>query len=182
MRTVPRSGFTLIELMIVIGILGLLVAVLSGVLMSAMGKGEIATADNFCNNLMTKAITDWQDDNGKNANDFPRCKKPLEEGAYYDGNVDLFKVLITDRIKADKAPYIPENEYTKGEHDGKPVFLDPWETPYVYRNYKQKKILGSSSSRKFSKDAQKNQGLYDIISLGVDRQPGTDDIWNGGQD
>ncbi|MHC4839927.1 MAG: prepilin-type N-terminal cleavage/methylation domain-containing protein [Planctomycetota bacterium] len=183
MRTVPRSGFTLIELMIVVAIIALLVAILVGVLLTASQKGDEGKANNFCNNIMTKAITDWQSDNGKTANVFPRIvSKPMKEGAYHWGTVDLYKVLVTDRKDANKDPYIADTEYTAGEYERKPVFLDPWNNPYIYRNYSMKKSLTKKNKIKFPTSKQKNQGSYDIISLGQDGVVGNDDIWNGGQD
>ncbi|MDC1142766.1 prepilin-type N-terminal cleavage/methylation domain-containing protein [Planctomycetota bacterium] len=182
MRTVPRSGFTLIELMIVVSIIGLLVAVLVGVLLSASDKGDAAIANEFCNNLASKAMSDWRSDTGKSANSFPRCTKPIREGMYFDGNVDLYKAFVTDRKDANKDPYIPDTAYTLGDHGGDPVFLDPWNNPYIYRNYTMKKSLKSKSKIKFPASAQKNVGLYDLLTLGPDGELGGDDMWNGGRD
>ena len=182
MRRSLRSGFTLIEILIVVGIIGVLVVVLLAVLLSASAKGEIAQAENFVNNAIPTAMQSWQDDNGKDNNTYPASPNLSEGEGYVSGNMELFKELITKPKSAGKDPYIGGDQYIEGEEGGKPMFLDPWHKPYIYRNYTMKKSA-SGKSRSFT-GIRYNENSYDIISLGPDGQlyevnGETDDIYNG---
>lgn len=171
-----RSGFTLIELIIVVGIISVLAVVLIAVLLSAQSSGEVAKAKNFVNTVLPAAIAKWQEDTGKGANAYPRSgtNKP---GAYYDGTVLLYEELVTLPGKSGKGSYIGSDQYVKGDVGGKPVFLDPWNNPYVYRNFSAKKAKGSGDSEYRGK---KYNDSYDIISAGPDAKLDTDDdVYNG---
>ncbi|MBE7492310.1 MAG: prepilin-type N-terminal cleavage/methylation domain-containing protein [Planctomycetes bacterium] len=171
-----RSGFTLIELIIVIGIIAVLVVVLVAVLLNAQSSGEKAKAKNFVNTVIPAAIGKWQEDTGKGNNEFPRSGNN-RAGAYYDGNVELYKTLVLDPAKTSKGAYVGDDQYLKGEHDGKPVFVDPWGRPYVYRNYTAKRARGASEAEYRGK---KHNDTYDIISAGPDGViDNDDDIYNG---
>ena len=182
MRRSLRSGFTLIEILIVVGIIGVLVVVLLAVLLTASGKGDVAKAENFVNNAVPNALQQWQNDNGKDSNTYPASPN-LEDGeGYMSGNFNLYEELITKPEKAGKKAYIAEDLYVKGEEGGKPFFKDPWEKPYIYRNYTMKKSA-SGKSRGY-KGRRYNENSYDIISRGPDMQlyekdGDNDDIYNG---
>lgn len=171
-----RSGFTLIELIIVVGIISVLAVVLIAVLLNAQSSGEVAKARNFANTIIPAAIGKWQEDVGKGTADFPRSGIN-KEGTYYDGNALLYEELVTKPAKSGKGAYVGEDQYVKGEHNGKPVFLDPWNTPYVYRNYSAKKSRSGGDSEYRGK---KLNETYDIISAGPNGTLGDDDdVYNG---
>ena len=172
MTRAQRSGFTLIELMIVIGIIGILVAVLIGVLLAAAAKGDLRRAQNFVENAVPDAMQKWQEEEGKKSNQYPNSGRNRSE-EYIDGNRRLYKALVTDSRK----PLIDSSSYTDDPARG--VFLDPWNNPYVYRNWgspkpKSGRVRGKSSAAKAYNDK------YDLISAGPDGDFGTDDdIRNG---
>lgn len=172
-----RSGFTLIELIIVVGIIAVLAVVLIAVLLNAQSSGETAKAKNFVNTVVPAAIGKWQEDIGKGTADFPRSGTN-KDGAYYDGNVLLYEELVTKPAKSGKGAYIGDDQFLKGEHNGKPVFMDPWGNPYVYRNYSAKRAKGSSEVEFRGK---KYNDTYDIISAGPDGDINTegDNVYNG---
>ncbi|MCA8915593.1 MAG: prepilin-type N-terminal cleavage/methylation domain-containing protein [Planctomycetes bacterium] len=184
MRRSTRSGFTLIELMIVVGIISILVAVLVAVLFGAMKKGEAAKARDFVNNVMPAAITKWQEESGKDSNTFPASPNIADGDGYWQGNAELFAELVTKPKKAGKDPYVKDDQYVQGEEGGKPVFLDPWNKFYIYRNYNMKKS-STGKSQTFRGKRRYNQNTYDIISLGPDgilyedKNDNNDDIYNG---
>lgn len=171
-----RSGFTLIELIIVVGIIAVLAVVLIAVLLNAQSSGEVAKARNFVNTVVPAAIGKWQEDNGKGTADFPRSGTN-KDGAYYDGNQMLYDELVAKPAKSGKGSYIGDDQYLKGEHNSKPVFMDPWGKPYVYRNYSAKKAKGAGEAEFRGK---KHNDTYDIISAGPDGVLGNDDdVYNG---
>lgn len=182
MRRSLRSGFTLIEILIVVGIIGILVAVLLAVLLTASGKGDIARAEYFVNNAVPQAMQKWQSDSGKDSNTFPASPKVADGQGYKGGIISLYEELVTKPEKAGKGAYIAEDLYDKGEENGKPVFLDPWHNAYIYRNYTMKKSA-SGNTRGYT-GRRYNENSYDIISLGPDgvlyeKEGENDDIYNG---
>ncbi|MBZ0135150.1 MAG: prepilin-type N-terminal cleavage/methylation domain-containing protein [Planctomycetes bacterium] len=182
MRRSLRSGFTLIEILIVVGIIGVLVVVLLAVLLTASKKGEIAQAEFFVNNAVPQAMQKWQNDNGKDSNTFPASPDLTDGDSYSRGNIELFNELVTKPIKAGKEAYIGNDLYVEGSEGGRPVFLDPWNRFYIYRNYTMKKSA-SGKNRGYT-GRRYNENSYDIISLGPDQQlyekdGETDDIYNG---
>ncbi|MBK9976157.1 MAG: prepilin-type N-terminal cleavage/methylation domain-containing protein [Planctomycetes bacterium] len=171
-----RSGFTLIELIIVVGIISILAVVLIAVLLSAQSSGEVAKARNFCNTLVPSAIGKWQEDTGKQTYDYPRSGINKEK-EYFDGTVLLYEELVTKPNSSGKGAYISEDQYLKGEHKGKPVFFDPWGNCYIYRNFSAKRSRGASETPFKGK---KYNDTYDIISQGPDGKMDTeDDVYNG---
>lgn len=178
-----RSGFTLIELMIVVAIIGILVAALVAGLLLAVAKGETAKAKDFVTNLIPAAITKWQADSNVDSNTYPASPKLTDGDSYFLGNAELFKELITDPKKAGKTPYLTDEQYMEGEEGGKPVFLDPWNKPYIYRNYNMKR---SASGRTQNFGGRRyNANTYDIISMGPDGilydddNGNNDDVYHG---
>lgn len=182
MRRSSRSGFTLIELMIVVGIIGILVVVLVAVLFNAMSKGEIKTAENFVSNVIPAAISKWQDETGKDNNTYPASPNLADGDGYWQGNAELYEELVTKPKNAGKDPYVKGDQYVEGEEGGKKVFLDPWHKYYIYRNYSQKKSASGKTSKFMGR--RYNENTYDIISRGPDGQlyelnGENDDIYNG---
>lgn len=171
MRRLVRSGFTLIEILIVVAIIGVLVTVLLGVLMSTAGRGEVAQAENFVNNVIPSAMGKWQNNTGKSGNSYPRSPSLSDGKDYWLGNAELYNELVTKPENRNRSAFLESETYIEGERDGRPVFLDPWNNPYIYRNY--------AGVKRFS-GHQYNPGTYDLISLGRDEELGTeDDIHNG---
>jgi prepilin-type N-terminal cleavage/methylation domain-containing protein len=177
-----RSGFTLIEILIVVAIIGVLVVVLLAVLLTASAKGEIAKAQNFVTNAVPTAMEKWQNDNGKDSNTYPPSPSLVDGKGYSLGNIELFNELVTKPTRAGKDPYISRDLIIEGQEGGRPVFLDPWNNFYIYRNYTQKRSA-TGANRPFT-GIKYNANSYDIISLGpdgelYDKDGDNDDIYNG---
>ncbi|MCA8912261.1 MAG: prepilin-type N-terminal cleavage/methylation domain-containing protein [Planctomycetes bacterium] len=166
MRRSSRSGFTLIEIMIVVGIIAILVVVLLASVLMARKKGDVGKAQDFCTSLIPAAITKWQGDNGKDSNTYPKSPSLGDGDGYWQGNAELFNELVTKPKKAGKEAYVPDDSYVEGEEGGKKVFLDPWNKFYIYRNYSAKKTI-SGKNRTYT-GRRYNKSTYDIISLGPD--------------
>lgn len=181
MRRSTRSGFTLIELMIVVGILGILVAVLTGFLLNAAAKGDESRAKDFVRQAIPAAMTRWQEEHKKN-NAYPPSPNLVDGSAYVDGNISLYEALVTEPQAKGQDAYISSDLYIAGDAKGKKIFLDPWNNPYIYRNYTMKRTT-SGTARPFN-GKRYNENTYDIISMGPDGQlyeveGKNDDIHNG---
>ena len=169
-----RRGFTLIELLIVVGIIGVLVAVLLAVLMSARKKAKINEARNFVDTIVPTAITKWRDDKGKAGDKYP-LSGTNSNNDLYEGNRLLFNALITEPGRAAKESFIPMDAFVQGTDRQKPVFLDPWENPYRYRNW-----ANAPKGAKSGAIIKYNDGTYDLVSSGPDGiWDNEDDIING---
>ncbi|MCC6149315.1 MAG: prepilin-type N-terminal cleavage/methylation domain-containing protein [Planctomycetes bacterium] len=169
-----RRGFTLIELMIVVGIIGVLVAVLLAVLMTARKKAKINEARNFVDTVVPTAITKWRDDKGKAGDKFP-LSGANSNNDLFEGNALLFNALISDPGRAGKEAYISTDAYHEGTERNKKVFLDPWENPYRYRNW-----ANAPKGAKSGAIIKYNDGTYDLVSSGPDGiWDNEDDIING---
>ncbi len=173
MISARRSGFTLIEILIVVGIIGLLVTVLLAVLLGAVGKGDEHMAKDFVNNRIPTAMTTWQQKNGMGSSDFPRSPNMKDGKDYIDGNIELYLELIKKPVDGGEMPYVEDSGYTKGDHNGKPIFLDPWGNPYIYRNYSQKRSKSGNDTQ--TRIKTKYSEAYDVISMGPDGLYETDD-------
>ncbi len=129
-------GFTLIELMLVIIIIGVLVAMVAPRLTGKSQQARVAAAQADINAHLSAAIDLFELDNGR----YPT----REEG------------LAALR----KAP--PGAPHWKGPYLKRPVPLDPWGNPYVYRS-----------------PGQHNREDYDLFAYGPDGvEGGEDDITN----
>jgi prepilin-type N-terminal cleavage/methylation domain-containing protein len=182
MRRLERSGFTLIEILIVVAIIGVLVTVLLAVLLSASEKGEVAKAKNFVNKALPAAIAKWQQERGKSDNTFPRSPNMVDGDAYWQGNASLYEELVTKPENQGEDAYIDKELFMVGKEGGKDVFLDPWQNFYIYRNYSQKR--SASGKNKVYRGTRYNDNTYDIISRGPDGElyefeGNNDDIYNG---
>ncbi len=104
-----RSGFTLLEIIVVLGILGLLVGVLVVNVTGNLNRGQEDTARIFVKTTLQTPLTTYRIDVG----DYPSTAEGLQ-------------VLVTapaSRADRWRGPYTA---------DGK-IPLDPWGEPYQYR-------------------------------------------------
>jgi prepilin-type N-terminal cleavage/methylation domain-containing protein len=175
-----KSGFTLIEILIVVAIIAVLATVLLGVVLATMGRGDTALARNFVNNVVSEAISTWQQDNGHSSNQYPPSPNMRPGGAYTEGNAELFAALILEPERSNRAPYIGEDHYARGvDAAGRPVFVDPWGNPYIYRNYSTPRLRNATAP---PYQGRRIASTYDLISMGPDGTYETeDDIYRGGQ-
>ena len=119
-------GFTLLELLVVVAIIGLLVGYVAPRYFGQIGKSEVNTAKAQIDAL-EKALDQYR----------------LDTGRYPAGELGLNALV-------ERPPNEPK---WNGPYLKKVVPLDPWGNQYLY------KIPG-------------DQGDYDIVSYGKDRQPG----------
>ena len=106
-RGIRRSGFSLIELLIVMIILGLLASLVGPRMFGKLGMAKQKTAKTQIEMLMT-ALDSYRLDVGK----YPSSQDGLE--ALVNGGGDKWD-----------GPYLPK---------GKEVPLDPWNNEYIYQN------------------------------------------------
>lgn len=106
----PRSGFTLLELLVVIIVLGLLAGLVAPQIFGRVGEAKVTTARTQMS-LIGTALDSYRLDNGG----YPTTEQGL-------------KAL---REKPNRAP-VPSN--WKGPYLRREVPLDPWDRPYDYRS------------------------------------------------
>jgi general secretion pathway protein G len=169
-----RKGFTLIELLIVVAILGILVTVVLATVLYATSRGDVEKARNFMNQVIPAAMSAWQGEFGYPTNEFPRSPN-LREGEYFDGNAELYEELM----KKPRAALVATDHFTEGNWNGRPVFLDPWGRPYIYRNYTQRRSATGPAPEPYR--GRRFNDNWDLISMGPDGVLGTeDDVVRGG--
>lgn len=106
----PRSGFTLLELLVVIIVLGLLAGLVAPQIFGRVGEAKVTTARTQMS-LIGTALDSYRLDNGS----YPTTEQGL-------------KAL---REKPNRDP-VPSN--WKGPYLRREVPLDPWDRPYDYRS------------------------------------------------
>ena len=131
-----RRGFTLLEILVVLAIIGLLVGVLVKNVGGGFGQGQSATAKIFVNSTLQACLVRYQIDMG----DKPSTAEGLEA------------LVSAPASKAEKwrGPYV----------DGGKLPRDPWDEPYGYR-YPGTKNKGGFDA--FSKGPDKTEGTADDI-------------------
>jgi len=180
-RRANQSGFTLIEVLVVVGIITVLALVLVGAVLMYVGRGAESQARNFVNNIVPEAIARWQQETGRANNQFPPSPRMRAGGTYWEGNVELYNALVTEPIDAGQAAYVGKDHFTLGTSgDGRPMFLDPWDRPYIYRNYSTPRTRSGGGADGYQ-GRRISPGTYDLISMGPDGLYETDDdIMKGG--
>ena len=144
-----RSGFTLVELMVVIAIMGILISLVTAGAQAARRRGAVTKTKVTIASLET-AIAEYTGDMGK----YPPT-----------GNGPMIAALQDDPSNADWAgPYMEfkQDELTNGE------LVDPWGHPYVYVSVNG----GAPDHRERSFD------LHSFGPNGVDDQGTGDDLVN----
>lgn len=136
-RSSLAKGFTLLEIMVVLAILGLLVAVLVRNVTNDLTRGEESTASLFVKTTLNLPLTSFRMDTG----DYPTTAQGLQ-------------ALITKPSNANgwRGPYYESN-------DGK-LPLDPWKQPYEYRYPGTRNKSGFDL---FSKGRDKTEGTEDDV-------------------
>ncbi|WP_221029591.1 type II secretion system major pseudopilin GspG [Actomonas aquatica] len=106
LRSAATKGFTLLEIMVVLAILGLLVAVLVRNVGGDLSRGQESAAKLFVTATMESPLTAYRIDTGN----YPTTAQGLEALITNPGNV-----------KGWRGPYLDK------------LALDPWQQPYEYR-------------------------------------------------
>jgi general secretion pathway protein G len=132
-----RRGFTLLEILVVLAIIGLLVGVLVKNVGGGFASGQSSTAKIFVSSTVQTSLVRYRIDVG----DYPSTSEGLEA------------LVTAPSGKADRwrnGPYI----------DGSKVPLDPWGEPYGYRYPGTRNKTGYDV---FSKGPDKTEGTADDI-------------------
>lgn len=106
----PRHGFTLIEVLVVIVVLGMLATLVAPNVFQHVGAAKQATARSQIE-LLVAALEAYRLDNGR----YPTTEQGLEALRR--------EPLLEPRPRNWRGPYLR-----------KEVPLDPWKNPYVYRS------------------------------------------------
>jgi len=133
-----RRGFTLLEILLALALLGLLAGVLITNTGNIFGQGQEATARIFVNDSMKIALTRYRMDVG----DYPSTSEGLAALVTAPGN----------KAERWRGPYV--------EAPGGKIPLDPWGEPYRYR-YPGTKNKGSYDL--YSTGPDKSDGTEDDI-------------------
>jgi general secretion pathway protein G len=131
-----RRGFTLLEIMIALAILGLLVGLSVSNFAGIFDGASLKTADLFVKQSIKLPLTSYR----------------LQMGDYPSTAEGLQALISAPAAKADqwRGPYLEDTKLP----------LDPWKEPYVYRYPGTKNKVGYDI---FSKGPDKTEGTKDDI-------------------
>ena len=177
-----RSGFTLVEMLVVVGILSLLMGLLLPSLLKATTKAKITETDALIKQLVA-ALQEYEHDYG----DYPATS--LQDEGYYSNKVNdgIESLLVHLSSKAKGSPYIEleEKYYDNLDRDKIPSsyplnwffgdnqareIVDSWGNPLVYfhhRDYKKPKsnmctykMMGRKNASGFKPGKSKKTATY----------------------
>jgi general secretion pathway protein G len=131
-----RRGFTLLEILVVLAILGLLVGVLVKNVAGGFKSGEAATAKIFVNSTAPTLLVRYRIDVG----DYPSTAEGL----------DALANAPAGKAERWRGPYV----------DGGKLPIDPWGEPFAYRYPGTRNRTGYDV---FSKGPDKTEGTADDI-------------------
>lgn len=193
LRAGNRSGFTLLELVIVILIIMILVVLLIVAIVFAMSQGKVGETDLLFREIKL-GIERWQRATKQGPNTFPGAigNNFRSTDRMFDPNEMLYKALIKEPQDRGRKPYFNENveKFTK-EINGRTLFVDAWGNPIIYWEWAsifapQKLYIDPtehvSSSQAQNEDARtrfafaENRTSYDLYSMGENGE------WGGGDD
>lgn len=167
-----RSGFTLLELLVVVAIIGILAAILLPVLSKAQASAKKAGAKSVISNIQTAAMG-YRSDTGE----FPLDQCQNYAGATWnDAAAHTETFLYQLRVYGPNAPYFEPKAgdvYPAGTITATSLLLDPFKSPYVYILAPQRKSftsgLGTADPNDYE-DFPGNTGGMNIWSLGPNRR------------
>jgi prepilin-type N-terminal cleavage/methylation domain-containing protein len=154
-RARPR-GFTLVELMVVIGIIGILVGLLFPVLAGARRRAIDRKAHNTMRSIVQALEAYKQDFRRLPPDDFPFSDKGSEEAEGRTGSKNLYYYLCQSFAIGERrvGPFLelPEAQVQLDSGDGEKMFISPYVYidrtvlhPYIYRRLDPMKEPGYSS-------------------------------------
>ena len=138
-RVMHRKGFTLVELMVVLAMIGIIIAALTTAVTEARERAKIERARSEVS-IMTQAILAYENyDKG--------VSLPVTDDEGKVANIENLKFLIGDGETTEAGDAIPALMLAQLRNGS--VMRDPWYTPYVF------KIKSSEGEIKLSNTAGK---------------------------